>query len=54
MCRDDRVKAIVIDMGSHECKVGFAGDDTPRAVFPSYVDYRVSNLWFNDFVLLFS
>merc|ERR1712080_36692 len=29
------VTAIVIDNGSSICKAGFAGDDAPRAVFPS-------------------
>jgi len=36
MC-DDEVQAIVIDNGSGMCKAGFAGDDAPRAVFPSIV-----------------
>jgi actin beta/gamma 1 len=29
--------AIVVDCGSYMCKAGFAGDDAPRAVFPSIV-----------------
>lgn len=33
----DEVAAIVIDNGSGMCKAGFAGDDAPRAVFPSIV-----------------
>src|SRR5277367_2829669 len=36
MCDDD-VAALVIDNGSGMCKAGFAGDDAPRAVFPSIV-----------------
>ncbi|GAB1197229.1 hypothetical protein APSETT444_006520 [Aspergillus pseudonomiae] len=32
---DDEVAAVVIDNGSGMCKAGFAGDDAPRAVFPS-------------------
>merc|ERR1712065_10751 len=32
---DDEVAALVIDNGSGMCKAGFAGDDAPRAVFPS-------------------
>ncbi|CAG2171442.1 unnamed protein product, partial [Oppiella nova] len=36
MC-DDEVAALVIDNGSGMCKAGFAGDDAPRAVFPSIV-----------------
>lgn len=31
----DEVSAIVIDLGSHTCKAGYAGEDTPKAVFPS-------------------
>ena len=34
---DDEVQAVVIDNGSGMCKAGFAGDDAPRAVFPSIV-----------------
>ncbi|GEM08407.1 actin [Rhodotorula toruloides] len=33
----DEVAALVIDNGSGMCKAGFAGDDAPRAVFPSIV-----------------
>merc|ERR1712106_1296443 len=36
MCDED-VVALVCDNGSGMCKAGFAGDDAPRAVFPSYV-----------------
>ena len=36
MC-DNEVQAIVLDNGSGMCKAGFAGDDAPRAVFPSIV-----------------
>merc|ERR1719327_1738991 len=36
MIHDD-VQALVIDNGSGMCKAGFAGDDAPRAVFPSIV-----------------
>src|SRR5690348_5507769 len=36
MC-DDEVTALVIDAGSGMVKAGFAGDDAPRAVFPSIV-----------------
>ena len=34
---DDEIEALVIDNGSGMCKAGFAGDDAPRAVFPSIV-----------------
>jgi len=36
MCDED-IAALVIDNGSGMCKAGFAGDDAPRAVFPSIV-----------------
>ena len=32
---DEDVAALVVDNGSGMCKAGFAGDDTPSAVFPS-------------------
>jgi len=31
------VQALVVDNGSGMCKAGFAGDDAPRAVFPSII-----------------
>lgn len=34
---DDDIQALVVDNGSGMCKAGFAGDDAPRAVFPSIV-----------------
>merc|ERR1712032_639076 len=34
---DEEIQALVIDNGSGMCKAGFAGDDAPRAVFPSIV-----------------
>ena len=34
---EEEVQALVIDNGSGMCKAGFAGDDAPRAVFPSIV-----------------
>ncbi|KAG0266310.1 Actin-1 [Mortierella polycephala] len=33
----DDIAALVIDNGSGMCKAGFAGEDAPRAVFPSLV-----------------
>jgi actin beta/gamma 1 len=36
MCDDDKT-AVVVDNGSGMVKAGFAGDDAPRAVFPSVV-----------------
>ena len=37
MSCDEAVTALVVDNGSGMCKAGFAGDDAPRAVFPSIV-----------------
>ena len=37
MTEGDNVQALVVDNGSGMCKAGFAGDDAPRAVFPSLV-----------------
>jgi actin-related protein len=34
---EEEVAALVIDNGSGMVKAGFAGDDAPRAVFPSIV-----------------
>jgi actin-related protein len=34
---DGEQQALVVDNGSGMCKAGFAGDDAPRAVFPSIV-----------------
>ena len=37
MADDGEVSALVCDNGSGMVKAGFAGDDAPRAVFPSIV-----------------
>jgi len=37
MCDEDDSAALVVDNGSGMVKAGFAGDDAPRAVFPSIV-----------------
>jgi len=37
MSEGQETQALVIDNGSGMCKAGFAGDDAPRAVFPSIV-----------------
>lgn len=37
LVKTDEVSAIVIDLGSHTCKVGYAGEDAPMAVFPSVI-----------------
>lgn len=44
---NEDVVALVVDNGSGMCKAGFAGDDAPRAVFPSIVGrprHQVSNM----------
>ena len=45
MC-DDEVAALVVDNGSGMCKAGFAGDDAPRAVFPSIVGRPRHQVWY--------
>ncbi|XP_066291396.1 actin, cytoplasmic 3-like [Branchiostoma lanceolatum] len=37
MCDDEDSSPVVVDNGSGMCKAGFAGDDAPRAVFPSVI-----------------
>ncbi len=31
----DEVNAIVLDLGSYQVKAGYAGEDTPKYIFPS-------------------
>lgn len=53
MCDDD-VAALVVDNGSGMCKAGFAGDDAPRAVFPSIVGrprHQVSSITYRINIL---
>lgn len=53
MC-DEEVAALVVDNGSGMCKAGFAGDDAPRAVFPSIVGrprHQVSEFYSSRFPL---
>lgn len=40
----DEVSAIVVDLGSHTCKAGYAGEDAPKAVFPSVSSLPTSRL----------
>ena len=40
----DDINAIVADIGTTSCRIGFAGDDTPKSYFPT-----VS--WFTFFVV---
>ena len=34
---DDSLPALVIDNGTGMCKAGFAGEESPRVVFPSVI-----------------
>lgn len=49
----DEVSAIVIDLGSHTCKAGYAGEDAPKAVFPSVMCSLHFLFFFLDFGYLF-
>nr|GMC73878.1 actin-related protein 4-like [Ipomoea batatas] len=40
----DEVSAIVVDLGSHTCKAGYAGEDAPKAVFPSIVGSSIDQM----------
>lgn len=42
---EDEIAALVVDNGSGMCKAGFAGDDAPRAVFPSIVGRPRHQVW---------
>lgn len=44
MCEEETT-ALVCDNGSGLCKAGFAGDDAPRAVFPSIVGRPRHQVW---------
>ncbi len=33
----DEVSSLVFDMGSFNCRVGYSGEDSPKAVFQPYV-----------------
>lgn len=37
----DEVSAIVVDLGTHTCKAGYAGEDAPKAVFPSVSQFHL-------------
>lgn len=36
----DDVSALVLDIGSHTVRAGYAGDDSPKVIFPSSYGYR--------------
>lgn len=35
----DEVNALVLDMGTSWTRAGYAGEDTPKAIFPTWVGY---------------
>lgn len=41
----DEVNAVVLDLGTYQAKVGYAGDDTPKYVFPSVRQYPVMMMY---------
>ena len=50
---DDEIPALVVDNGSGMCKAGFAGDDAPRAVFPSIVGRPRHEVRFRVIIITF-
>ena len=52
---DNDVMSLVIDNGSGMCKAGIAGDDAPKALFPSIVGRpRHQGVMVNELIILFS
>ena len=47
----DEVGAIVVDVGSHTTKAGFAGEENPKAVVPSVCYYLLSLITTNHHYL---
>lgn len=39
----DEVSALVLDIGGSSVRAGYAGDDAPKAIFPTYYGYTVAN-----------
>ena len=53
-CGDDStVPAVVIDNGSGRISAAFAGDDTPRVVFPSIIGYPQQVFSFSVLILYY-
>ncbi len=44
LCCADEVNAVVVDVGSHTVKAGFAGEDTPKALFPSVSVLKIEQI----------
>ncbi|KIJ56525.1 hypothetical protein M422DRAFT_197463 [Sphaerobolus stellatus SS14] len=38
----DEVSALVLDIGGSTTRAGYAGDDTPKAIFPTYYGYTLA------------
>ncbi|KAF8592529.1 brg1-associated factor b [Ramaria rubella] len=38
----DEVSALVLDIGGSTTRAGYAGDDTPKAIFPTYYGYTIA------------
>jgi actin-related protein len=36
------IPSIIIDSGAHTTRVGFSGDDSPKFIFPSYINLAAS------------
>jgi actin-related protein len=39
----DEVSALVLDIGGSTTRAGYAGDDTPKAIFPTYYGYTIGD-----------
>jgi len=44
----DEVSALVLDIGGSTTRAGYAGDDTPKAIFPTYYGYTLVDDPAND------
>lgn len=40
----DEVSALVLDIGTSSVRAGYAGDDTPKAIIPTYYGYHKPSL----------
>lgn len=38
----DEVSALVLDIGGSTTRAGYAGDDVPKAIFPTYYGYALA------------
>ncbi|KAJ9056368.1 NuA4 histone acetyltransferase subunit [Entomophthora muscae] len=36
----DEISAVVLDVGSNTTRIGYAGEDAPRAMISSYMGFR--------------